>query len=250
MRLIKRLLGCLVILAFFCVFGEVFAEEGMLNKAGVEASGTLDYYSKYVWRGFLLDSDSVIQYGFDLSKYGLTLSFWGSQDVENDDALDSDELDYIVDYTKEFENVSLSLGHTYYDFPETDTTSKEFYIGTTLPNMLLGPTLAYYHDYGDESDGGGDGDYIVLEVSHSFGLAEDSSASFDLGGHVGYNDGLFINGEGGDYLVSVGFTIPLTENLSFVPNANYSIPFGDVEDVDDGNQDDEFYGGFSLGYDF
>jgi hypothetical protein len=241
--------------AFICVLlgvnCMVYAQEGgLLEKLDIEASGNFDFYSQYIWRGFSLDTDPVIQSGFNLSAYGFTFSFWSSWDIDNNDNLNSDEIDYTIDYTKEFNNFSLSLGHTYYDFPGTNGYSREFYIGVGLLDFPLNPAFTYYHDYGDEDNGGGDGDYLVLEVSKSFDISSEPEIVFEIGAHVGYNHELFINGEGGDYLFTAGFSIPLTEKLTFLPTLGYSIPFGDVEDIDDGNQKERFYGGFSMNYSF
>ena len=243
----------LLIAAALVFTTSAFAEtvdEGLLPRLDIEASGSLDVYSQYIWRGFALDTDPVLQPGFSLSGHGITFSFWSSWDFDNNDSLDGDEVDYVLDYTYELEDFSVSLGHTYYEFPGTDTFSREFYGGIALANMPLSPAFTFYYDYGDEGQGGGDGQYITLEVSHSFPLEDALGISLDLSGRVGYNNELFIVGEGGDGLLSAGVTIPLTESLSISPSANYSIPFGDLEDSADGNQAEEFYGGFSLAYSF
>jgi len=228
--------------------GSGFASEGVLESLDldIEASGSLDFYSQYVWRGFVLDTDPVIQPGFSLSAYGFTLGWWGSMDVDNNDNLASGESDTTIDYTKEFEDLSISLGHTYYDFPGSNGYSKEFYVGVGLSNLPLSPAVTYYHDYGDENNGGGKGNYVVLDLTHSFALIDDPEISLDLGAHVAYNDELFIVGEGGDYLLSAGLTVPLAKSLTFAPSINYAIPYGDVKDLNDGNQKNRFYAGFSL----
>lgn len=230
------------------VFAEDAEEKGVLPKLGIEASGTLDVYSQYLWRGFALDTDAVLQPGFDLSLYGFTFSFWSSWDFDNSDALDSDEIDYVIDYTYDFDFASVSVGHTYYEFPGTDTFSREFYAGLALSDVLLSPAITYYYDHGDEAQGGGDGHYVNLGVSHSFTLIDELDISLDLSGSVGYNKNLFIVGEGGDGLLSAGLTIPLTETLTLSPSINYAMPFGDLDDSADGNQRDRFYYGFSLAY--
>lgn len=238
-----------ILLVFgYCLPG--FAQsDGVLEKLDIEAEGTFDFYSRYVWRGFTLDDDPVVQPGISLSWKGLTFSWWGSWDVDQNDPLNSDEIDYCLDYTHDFENFSFSVGHTYYDFPGVSTFSKEFYVGAAF-DTFLSPALTCYFDYGNHTQGGGHGQYYVLEASHSFTIKEDPEITFDLGAHVGYNRKLFINGDGGDFLISAGFTVPLTKNLILVPSVNYAVPFADLSDSNDGNQPDQFYGGFSLAYGF
>lgn len=225
-----------------------YAEEGTPKVSPVEVSADISVNSQYLWRGFLLDDDPVMQQGIYVGAYGFTASLWGSFDIGGDDDLNSDEVDYVIDYTREFDKLSLSVGCTYYDFPSADTFSREFYAGAGL-DVFLSPTLVWYHDYGDEDSGGGDGDYIALGLSHSFPLGT-SSVTLDLSGHAGYNNELFINGTGGDASLGIGLTIPLTEKISLNPNINYSTPFGDLEDSSDGNQEEKFYGGFTLAFGF
>lgn len=227
----------------------VYGEEKANKFLPIEISTDISVYSAYIWRGFKLDGDPVIQPGIYISGYGVTLSAWGDFAYDTNDYV-PDELDYTIDYTYKLDKISLSVGHIYYVYSSsgTGTHSKEFYVGTGL-DIPLSPTLIWYHDYGKEESGGGDGDYIELASSYSIPLGR-SSISLDLSGHVGYNDALFIRGKGGDAALGMGFTIPLGEKLTLTPNINYSMPFGDLEDANDGGEDNEFYGGFTLAYSF
>lgn len=232
--------------------------EGLLDKLDtkVDVSASVDYYSNYIWRGFTLDKDAVIQPGVNISALGLTFSFWSSWDAESDDEFASDEIDYVFDYTKELNDlVSVSVGHTYYDFPEAAAYSREFYVAAALSKIPgldwpIETSLTYYHDYGDEKNGGGDGDYVSLDASYSYILIEDIGLTMDLSTHWGYNHQLFIAGDGYDLGVSFGFTIPLTDNLSVSPTVNYAAPFGDLEDNGDGAQQDRVYGGVNVAWAF
>jgi len=259
MRIFRKLLvstvicfiGYALIVGFFTrpAMAEV-SKKGLLEGTPIEVSADTAIYSKYIWRGFKLDGDPVMQSGVYLSGYGVELSIWGSADIDQDDSLNSDEVDYVAGYTYTFDDTPLSLsgGFTYYDFPGTDGASREFYVGCSV-DTVLSPALTWYHDFGDEDSGGGDGDYVVLELGHSIGLGE-LPVTLDLSGHVGYNDKLFINGNGGDVGLGAGLTIQLSEKCSLSPSINYSIPFGDLRDSGDGNQDSQFYGGAALAFSF
>jgi hypothetical protein len=98
-ELFRFVLCCLFALS--CV-GSVFAEdgEGLFAKLGMTASGAIDFYSKYIWRGFTLDRDPVVQPSFNMSYNGLTFSVWSYWDAVNEDGVYSDEMVFIVDYTK------------------------------------------------------------------------------------------------------------------------------------------------------
>lgn len=242
----------LAMLSLCCILAagavDASVEEGILEDSPVEVTADIAVNSKYLWRGFMLDDDPVMQQGMYVSACGFTISVWGSMDIRADDSLNSDEVDYAVDYTYEGDRFNLSVGHTYYDFPPADASSKEFYVGVGL-NAALSPTLTWFRDYGEEDSGSGDGDYVSLELGHSLPLGI-SPVSLDITGRMGYNSELFIDGEGGDIALGIGLNIPLTGEISFSPNVSYSMPYGDMEDPNDGNQDNEFYGGFSLTFDF
>lgn len=248
--LVTLLAGCM--LAVFIPYADVDAEEGILKDTPIEVSTDIAVYSKYIWRGFALDDDPVMQSGVYISGYGIEASVWGSFDIDSDDALDGDEVDYSVGYTYTFDKIeiplSLSAGYTYYDFPPADTNSQEFYLGAGL-DVLLSPTFTWYHDFEEEKDGGGKGDYFVAELGHSIPLGE-FPVTLDLNGHVAYNHELFIVGDGGDIGLGAGLTLQLAKNASLTPNIGYSIPFGDLEDANDGNQDDEFFGGAIFEFSF
>lgn len=223
------------------------AKTGILSGSPVSVSLSYDVYSAYVWRGFLLDDDAVIQPGVSVSAGGFTLGVWGSTDINANDGTSSEEMDYYFDYTKEFDGFSLSIGNTYYTFPDADTSAEEAYLGVAV-DCLFSPSLTVYVDYGQEGQGSGKGIYVSLDAGHSIELSE--FVGLDLGVHYGYNDELFINGKGSDVLLSAGLAITLAENFSLSPVIAYSIPFGDLEDPADGNQDEKFYAGMSLAYSF
>ncbi|MFH1995242.1 MAG: hypothetical protein ABIJ24_06075, partial [Nitrospinota bacterium] len=235
-------------------FSPLQAEEDtksyLFDTLDVGVSGSLDYYSRYVWRGFTLDKDAVMQPGLSFSSKGFTLALWSSFDTDNKDSLSSDEIDVTIDYTKEMGDISLSVGNTYYSFPEAGTYSKEYYVGLGFSALPLSPSLTFYGDYGDESTGGGDGYYVSLGLSNSTAIGDTYGITLETGLTVGYNSELFILGEGYDLLASLGFNIPLKEKLSIAPVISYAAPFGDLEDEADGNQEEITFGGVSLAYEF
>lgn len=257
-----RLARLVVVLVFglMLAFPQTYvnAEGGkvILEGSPIEISVDTAIYSKYIWRGITLDRDPVLQSGVYASAYGFDASIWGSFPLDSTDALDSDELDYSVGYTYSLEEMdipaSLSGGYTYYDFPSADLNSQEFYLGLAL-DVLLSPSVTWYHDFEDEDEGGGDGNYILVAISHSFPLDEylnGYSVSLDLSSHVGFNNELFIIGDGGDVGLGAGLTFQLAKNATLVPGIGYSIPFGDLRDSDDGNEGGKFYGGAVIAYTF
>lgn len=261
--MLKKVLVVLLITSFFgfgLVSINVSAEEeseGIFEGSPIpiEVGAEIAVYSDYIWRGFVLDDDPVIQPSISIGAYGFTGTFWSSFDIHSDDGVDGDEVDFTLDYTYEHDLFSLFAGHTWYTFPPAHTDTQEFYIGggvniPILPEVTLSPIVTWIHDYGDTDDGGTKGDYFMFDLSHSIPLFE-SPVTLDLSGEVAYNHEFFIEGDGGYILLGAGLTIPLYgENVTFSPNINYSIPFGDLEDSDNGNQDDEFYFGGVLAFSY
>lgn len=222
----------------------------------VQMSASVDYLDKYVWRGFLLDDDNVIQPAVTISANGFEGGFWGSWDVQNNDALSSDEVDGWIGYTfdcgflgESWKKMSVSLGHTWYSFPEADAYSKEYYLGVSF-DTFLSPYITWYKDYEDESQGGADGNYIMVGIDHSFELIEKYGISMNIGLEYGYNDNAFIDGTGSYLLTTLGFNIPLTENVTMTPKIGYSVPFDDLDSGGGNDQNEQLYGGVSLAFAF
>jgi hypothetical protein len=257
---------CLAVMVFFG--GKGFAQnEGVLDKVvadyGLEFSGDLAFNSIYMWRGIMLDGDPVVQPGFYVStkdsKLGkLKLGFWMSRDMENKDLLKSSETDYIIDYTYSFKDMAVSVGHTYYDFPDalpldgaSRGFSREFYTGLSFPNIFFAPSVYYYYDYGKKEDGGGQGSYTVLNLAYSLPVKiKEYACSLDISSHIGHNNKQYYASKGGDAALGAGLTIPFAKNLNCKPNINYSVPWGNVSDKGAGNQKNRFYSGIYLSYSF
>ncbi|MDD5565430.1 MAG: hypothetical protein PHG31_00845 [Candidatus Omnitrophica bacterium] len=260
----KKYLCAVAGIIFLCAHGSVSAQqEGILSSAGFEVSGDVTVSSIYMWRGIMLDADPVVQPGIYVrspeSKYGrVKLGLWMSRDMHNEDALKSSETDYIFDYTYNFPSLDVSVGHTYYEFPDiapadgsTGGFSREVYAGLAFPRVLLSPSLYYYYDYGKKDDGGGEGSYTVINAAYCIPFKLKGYAlSFDLVGHIGYNNKQYYGGKGGDAAIGAGINIPLAKNLSCKPTINYSLPWGSLSDKKNGNQKNRFFTGLYLSYSF
>ena len=137
----------------------------------------------------------------------------GNFDIDQADALASNEVDTTLSYTYALKDLSigntklntinLTVGSIYYEFLSTDTVTKEFFLGVGY-DTLLSPTVTWCHDYGKESQGGGD---------------------------VG---------------LKAAVTVPLTSSLFMAPSVNYSIPLSDLKNTAIGNQQNEFFWGLNF----
>jgi len=255
------LLAGLVMINTKTVYGEGILD-GVLEEYDMEVSVSADIavVDKYIWRGFRLDGDKSIQPAFNVGIGPIEGGFWGSFDTQSNDSLDSDEVDGWIGISQDLgfiddtmAAVSVSAGHTWYSFPKGNTGlsdgshTNEFYAGISV-DTLLSPSFTWYHDYENESSGGADGNYYIFSVSHSFDICDRTGITLDIGEELGFVDEAFINGDGGYSTTSVGLTIPLTDSVTISPMLAYTVPFGDLEDSNDGNQDNEFWGGITASF--
>lgn len=238
----------LCFLLCFLIFGVCLqiVKADLTGVKGLTITGDYAIYSAYYWRGFELDSDPVIQAGLSVCYDVVTLSIWNSQDIAYDDGVNSAEVDFTVDISKTFGDVSVSIGNTKYTFPAVSAESSEAYLSLVY-DTLLSPGLSIYYDYGDEADGGGDGTYTSLSIAHSIEAFKDGSL-LELSASLGFNQDLFISGNGGDIGLGASLSMDLGNGMSLTPSLNYVIPFGDMSDDAVGAQESSFYGGFSIGY--
>jgi hypothetical protein len=223
------------------LLGDYLKEKGI----SITSSATLDFYDKYVWRGQYLDTDPVVQPGISFSSYGVTVGYWGSLPMgSTSDTLNSQESDFYLSYAYTFDPVTLSAGHTWYEFPGGSTSSKEFYFSASLATLLT-PTFAFYHDYEDGKTLNTDktGNYYTLSIAHSVPLLPEYNVSLELGATYGYIDGQWLSGTGSHFTPTVGVKLPLTANLSVTPTLGYNWTMGDLEDSNIGNQESKLFGG-------
>lgn len=232
------LMGSASIASAGTLLGDFLEESGIES----EVSASLDFYDKYVWRGQTLDPNGVVQPGLALTVGGFELGLWGSYEMEG--AEGSDEQDWWIAYSFAIDAIGVSVGHTWYDFPELGSSSKEFYVSVSY-DTLLSPTVTLYHDYEDGADAtaSGDGNYIAFDVSHSFMLNEEKGITLDLALTYGIYDGQWYD-DGSHITPSIGLTIPITDSMTVSPVISYNRNQDDLGDA----VADETYVGVSVGY--
>lgn len=237
----------------------VYSSSLSLAAERIDFEITVDYFSKYVWRGQNLDDESVFQPGFSASYKGLAASIWGSLEMTsaNGNSGEFTEIDYSVDYSGDFpgiEGLGYSVGMIYYDFPSTefeDTTEIYWGFGFDLP---LSPSVTVYHDV-DEVDGS----YVSLAFGHSIEkiaeLSSDLPVGMDVGLSLGWGSSSYnkvywgVNGgKMQDLTLLVGFPVglsgwTLTPSINYVTLLNGTIR-GSAAD------DDMFFAGVSLSKSF
>jgi uncharacterized protein (TIGR02001 family) len=242
----KRVVGLLAVVGI-CMSGSMvsFSEaKGYLEDLGITASGTLDYASKYMWRGYTIDQDPVVQPGFSLAAKGFTVSYWSNMAIANRDASTlSNEVDMTVSYTLPLGPVALTLGHVSYNYTGILSDTKEVFAGLALNNLPVAVAVSAYSDYDAIV-----GNYVSLDLSKDLPVTSDITAT--IAGHYGqyFSYGTIDNGS--DYALSMKCGVPLTSVVSLTPSITYAAPAGDLADEAIGNQKSGLWGGFSLGYSF
>ena len=156
----------------------------------VEGDAYIDYYDKYLWRGFDLSGGTpVVQGGVDLSAKGFTLSYWTNIQTKDDVVLGNDvnsgdatEKDITFDYTfSPTDKLSVSVGTIWYALDGAEDT-KEAYLGLAL-DTILEPSLTLYYDY-DQVDENA----LFYSVSIGQSIEMNDALILSVGSLVSFND--------------------------------------------------------------
>jgi hypothetical protein len=231
------------------------------NKIELEAS--VDFFSKYIWRGQNIDDDPVFQPSISAAFSNFTASIWGNLELTNinDKSGDFSELDYSLDYSDALpviEGLGYSVGVIYYDFPGStasgtrtpDTT--EIYWGLNL-DIPLSPSVTVYHDV-DEAEGS----YVSLSAGHSIEkiikLGPDVPVGMEINASLGWGSGSYNKYYWGtdqsklnDLAFSISFPIEIA-GWAVTPSLSYiTLLSDDIRDTDAyGTDSDFFIAGVSL----
>ncbi len=204
---------------------------------------SMDYYSKYIWRGQNVDNSSVFQPTVSASAYGFTGYFWGNMDLTNrsktapDNAWEFSEYDWTLDYTTavpEANWINWSVGTIYYQFPNThvDQTT-EIYTGFSLPTIPFTPSFKWYRDVENIK-----GSYFQFGIGKLFDkiyvVNDKCYCGLQLGasyawGNAAYNRGYFgVNsGQSNDLTMTIGFPFCM-DTWIIRPSINYSTMLSDA----------------------
>lgn len=250
MKKAKWLVTALSILAFGA--GAAFDEER------IDFELTVDYFSKYVWRGQNLVDDSVFQPGMSVSYGSVTAGIWGSMELTNINGNNDEftEVDYSLAYSSDIPGLSsigYSVGLIYYDFPNTnikDTTEVYWGLNFSLPTS---PSITCYYDL-DEAEGM----YVSLAVGHSIEKIVEFSPEVHVGmdvsagfgwGSSSYNKYYWGTNQSelNDFVLSASFPIEVI-GCMVAPTLKYVILLSDeIRDIDAyGNDSDFFFVGVSF----
>ena len=212
----------LVLLATLAVVGP-----GAVSAHAADASFTLDFGNAYIWRGIVLNDDSVMQFGLDASPLNvgsvpIGFSVWGNYDIgDYDGAIEGteiSELDLVVYATLP---AGFTVGYIEYQFPQTEFgDTREFY-ATWSKDMVVTPTVSFYYDFGEVDSG-----YGTLDLTYAVPI----EGKFSLGvsglvGVAGKGWGEIVGGTKGgffNYNVSAAAGYQVTEAFGLQVTGGYS----------------------------
>ncbi|HBH61587.1 MAG TPA: hypothetical protein DDX85_07600 [Nitrospiraceae bacterium] len=231
-----------LILVLMCTVLAVSAITVNAEETDASGNASVGVFNKYVFRGYELSAGSiVVQPSAGISYKGFSASFWGNIDSEENptqnyvpdrpDERSFNETDLTLSYTYAIDKVSLTGGYIYYG-TKYATETEELFL-TVGYDTLLSPTLSVYRDITEYP-----GTYVNIAVAHSLSLVK--KITIDLGASAGYflGDNEYWNTyerSTGDYtgdkykafhdgMVKAGLTVPLAENISVQPVAQYWFP--------------------------
>ena len=265
----------MMMFAMVCVLG--LTAIAAADEPSLSTSVSVDFMSKYIWRGQLISDDYAFQPSVGVSYGGLSASLWGNMDLtdyrkfhalgEEASAGEFSEYDWTIGYADKIPGSDIlkySVGVIYYYFPSLtdDGDTMEVYAGLGL-DMPLSPTLTVYRDV-DEADS----TYAAFSVSHSiekiFELSPDMPVGMTASASAGWGNAAYNKFYWGglnesslqDLTVSVGFPIPIL-GWTFTPSINYvTLLDSDVRKADtyatSGKNDgsDYFFTGLTLSKSF
>ena len=270
----KKSIALLILAAFAALPMAASAADGFVYA---------DVLSAYVFNGQVGNDEAVFQPGLDVTgPLGLGYSLWANMDLTNSErswapnsAAEWSELDLGLNWTCPKEGpVSLTLGGTYYVYPQNSSSVEEAEDGTVSASeapadggyevyakvkaeeLPLTPALKLCHDLDDSSDW-----IALLSIGHSFALVE--KVSLDLGATLGYAGKYYLDSNygstTGDAFTHAQFdailNYALSEQAAVGLKGSFStILDGDArDDIEAGDvypEVDIFFGGVNASYSF
>jgi hypothetical protein len=233
------------------------------DKIGVTI--TSDFYSKYVWRGQLLNDDYVFQPSISANYKGWTATIWGNNNLTSYGASDNSgeftEYDLALDYSNKFSEdskIGYSIGTIHYHFPSlsySDTT--EIYWGLNF-DVPFNPAFKVYHGLGNEN-----GTYANFSIGHTYEkfatFAKDCYCNFQWGASIGWANSTYNVDYWGvddsrlnDLTLTAAFPMCLPGGWTFKPSINYvTIIDGTLRNADTySKSSDYFFTGLSISKNF
>jgi len=261
----KGFIFIIVLLGFVSFISSAFALEIGGKEVEIILSDT--YVTRYIWRGQDLfgDNDGAHQPSIDITfpklfyDTDLSLNLWGSFPL-SDGHEDAEELDFTVTFSRDIldEIFNISLGSTYYAYPNTVNTANisEPWGALTLnkiPFLPIDVSATVFAGYDFEAHHGGadEGWYYSWSLDTEIPLSRlafsQKDQKLDIGVINWGNDGVADLKPSTLYATEVYLLTAYTlNNFNFVPSVHYVISHEDEIN----NGDNEVWFSLSMGYTF
>jgi hypothetical protein len=172
------------------------AQDGAVLASAVDAP----VLSAYVWRGQVLNDETVFQPAVTLAKGGLSIGVWSSMnltDCVTNNSMEFSEVDLMLSYGHRAGLLSLTVGIVEYLFPHSTLViepedgsegsstaypgTREVFVTATVPDWEVVPSVSVYRDI-DEADS----TYVTAGLASTRALGK--TVDLSVGGSVGYAD--------------------------------------------------------------
>ena len=211
--------------------------------AAIAAEADFVWGNQYLFRGVPFTDSATMFPAVSLGAMGISASYWGAIDVSGDS--DYVENDYTLGGTfSPTDLVEVSGGYIYYDLPTPDageTSTQEVYLGVAF-DVPLSPSITGFYDF-DAVDGG----YLSLGIGHDIDygkLMDRENLVLSLSAALGTSFDYTTDGNGlNDLLFGAELPFQINEYTSIRGIAQYSVALSELDDID---QDDEFFFGGGL----
>lgn len=188
----------------------------------VSVSTSIDYVSDYVFRGVSL-AEQAIQPGVEVSVGDFTLGGWYSTGIGEASILALDEFDLYASYGLALsDTMSLSIGATYYHYPQggdffetKDGGAGTYEVSAGLSfDTVLAPSVTAYYDFTLKG--------FTLEGAVGHSVATSDKTSLDLGLTAGLvTSDVLGDWEYGTASAAIGYAF--TDDVSTYLGANYTL---------------------------
>ena len=255
MKGLKGVVSVLLVLGMvFCFSISSFAEDEKPT-----ADFSVEFASKYVWRGFELSKDSLMMFpSMTVGYKGFWANVWGAYDTDVKDSevygsetgdSDWEETDFSLGYDYSFKNLNFELGWTYYDYDTDPGSNQEVYLQASY-DWTITPTITVYREIQR-----GNNWYVLLNLSYTKEFK--NGWSVDLGGSASY---MYLDDEDYSALhngqLDLDLNIPFAKYFTLTPAVHYSFPLSDdakdlIQDWSyNGHDSDFFWAGITLDMSF
>lgn len=246
---------------------EVVIIEQVPAQAEVEVTVENALVSAYVWRGQVYNNDFALQPQMSLSVNDISFNIWGNYDLvnnNNDSNGEFSEIDLSIAYTLpiDINQMSFDVGLINYNFPgngdnSTPSTTELFASATVLSwQKYIIPSVTFFGDI-DEVNG----TYLLFDIVAPFQVSD--ALSLEIGasagwGNTSYND-YYWGGKKdsgfNDYNFYGVASYEITESITASVNMTYTmLEGGSIRKASTKDNlyenDDKFWMGFNMAYDF